>query len=60
MSFEDTMKHVEEMEGGWANNPADSGGETFRGIARNFHKSWPGWAIDRRGPKVRRYHGQTH
>ncbi|MDR1034997.1 MAG: hypothetical protein LBT40_00015 [Deltaproteobacteria bacterium] len=54
------MKHVEEMEGGWANNPADSGGETFRGIARNFHKSWPGWAIDRRGPKVRRYHGQTH
>lgn len=30
-------------EGGYANNPADSGGETYKGIARKFHPRWPGW-----------------
>jgi len=32
------------QEGGYANNPADKGGETFRGISRRFHGDWPGWA----------------
>jgi lysozyme family protein len=32
-------------EGGYANHPADHGGETYRGIARNFHPAWPGWVI---------------
>lgn len=30
-------------EGGYANNPADRGGETFAGIARNFWPKWGGW-----------------
>ncbi len=35
-------------EGGYANNPADTGGETYAGIARNFNPQWCGWAtIDR-------------
>jgi len=31
-------------EGGYANDPDDRGGETYRGIARNFHPDWIGWA----------------
>lgn len=35
-------------EGGWANNPKDSGGETFKGIARRYNPKWSGWGeIDR-------------
>lgn len=35
-------------EGGWANNKADRGGETYAGIARNFWGNWEGWKyIDR-------------
>lgn len=30
-------------EGGYANNPHDAGGETYKGIARNFWKNWGGW-----------------
>ena len=30
-------------EGGYANDPSDFGGETYRGIARRFHPGWPGW-----------------
>jgi lysozyme family protein len=32
-------------EGGYANNPNDSGGETWRGIARNYWPQWGGWPI---------------
>lgn len=32
-------------EGGYANNPHDSGGETWCGVARNFWPKWSGWAI---------------
>lgn len=31
------------MEGGYANNPNDRGGETYRGISRRFHPKWAGW-----------------
>jgi lysozyme family protein len=35
-------------EGGYANNPADKGGETYAGISRNFNPQWSGWAaVDR-------------
>lgn len=39
--------HLEVMgnEGGYANNPADTGGETYKGIARKFHPTWPGWKM---------------
>lgn len=32
-------------EGGYANNPADNGGETYAGIARNHWPKWEGWSI---------------
>lgn len=32
-------------EGGYANNPADTGGETYAGIARNYWPSWQGWPL---------------
>jgi len=32
-------------EGGYANNPLDSGGETYKGIARKIHPEWKGWPI---------------
>lgn len=30
-------------EGDYANNPADVGGETYKGIARKFWPNWSGW-----------------
>jgi len=32
-------------EGGYANNPNDHGGETYKGIAKNYWPNWSGWAI---------------
>lgn len=32
-------------EGGYAHDPADRGGETYRGIARNHHPGWEGWPL---------------
>lgn len=32
-------------EGGYANNPNDSGGETYAGVARNYWPKWSGWPI---------------
>lgn len=32
-------------EGYYANDPADTGGETYRGIARKHNPNWSGWAI---------------
>ena len=44
----ETMIH---NEGGYqlTNVASDRGGQTYAGIARNFHSSWPGWAIIDRG-----------
>lgn len=36
-------KEVMSNEGGYANNPADRGGETYKGVARNFWPKWGGW-----------------
>lgn len=40
-SYQKTMGH----EGGYANDPDDVGGETYKGIARNYHPNWSGWNI---------------
>jgi lysozyme family protein len=32
-------------EGGYSNYVSDTGGETYRGVARNYHPNWGGWAI---------------
>jgi len=35
-------------EGGYVNDPQDTGGETYKGIARKYHPDWVGWeAIDK-------------
>lgn len=33
------------VEGFWVNDPEDAGGETYKGIARNFFPDWDGWKI---------------
>jgi len=32
-------------EGKYSNDPRDHGGETYKGIARNMHPKWEGWAV---------------
>jgi lysozyme family protein len=32
-------------EGGYCNRPGDTGGETYRGIARNSNPQWDGWTL---------------
>jgi lysozyme family protein len=41
IAFDETMLH----EGGYAHDPDDPGGETYRGVARRFHPDWLGWKI---------------
>jgi len=36
---------VLKYEGGYVNDPADAGGETYRGIARRYHPEWTGWKV---------------
>lgn len=50
-AFAATMK----TEGGWAHDPLDRGGETYRGIARRWHPTWPGWAIVDRAKRDGRF-----
>jgi lysozyme family protein len=44
-SFESAYKKTLEHEGGYVNDPDDAGGETYKGVARRFHSSWPGWML---------------
>jgi len=32
-------------EGGYVNDSDDAGGETYKGIARNFWPTWTGWSV---------------
>jgi lysozyme family protein len=43
--FEKAYSRTGKFEGGYVNDPDDSGGETYHGIARKFHPTWPGWKI---------------
>jgi lysozyme family protein len=45
MPFEDVYKKTEKFEGGYADDPLDKGGETFRGISRRSHPGWEGWPL---------------
>ena len=40
-AYDITMKN----EGGWGDDSADAGGETYKGIARRYNPSWTGWVI---------------
>lgn len=42
-NFEKAYKIVRAHEGGYANDPDDPGGETYKGIARNRWPDWIGW-----------------
>jgi len=39
--FEISVTQLLELEGAWVADPADPGGETYRGVSR---KNWPAWA----------------
>lgn len=41
--FEPAYKHMQKHEGGYANDPDDRGGETYRGISRKNWRGWDGW-----------------
>lgn len=43
--FLEAHKKTAVYEGGYANVSGDRGGETYKGIARNFWPQWAGWAI---------------
>ncbi|MDD2366665.1 MAG: glycosyl hydrolase 108 family protein [Desulfuromonadaceae bacterium] len=46
--FEPAFKAMIKHEGGYANDPHDHGGETYRGISRKNWRGWDGWPdIDR-------------
>lgn len=48
--FEKALIRTTHEEGGYANVSGDRGGETYRGIARNYNPDWAGWSvIDRQG-----------
>lgn len=37
------LKKTLKNEGGYANDPDDAGGETYKGISRKNHPTWSGW-----------------
>ena len=43
--FTQAFKLVMANEGGYANDPDDPGGETYKGISRKMHSKWDGWTI---------------
>jgi len=43
--YRKAVAFVLENEGGYCNNASDPGGETYRGIARNFNPAWEGWKL---------------
>lgn len=45
MPFDKALEQVLKDEGGYVNDPIDSGGETFRGVSRNNNPNWRGWKL---------------
>ena len=43
MSFARAMIEVRRSEGGYVNDPDDTGGETYCGVSRKFFPKWEGW-----------------
>src|SRR5690606_35935067 len=53
-NFELAYAKTNANEGGYANDPIDRGGETYKGIARNHWPNWHGWVII---DKIKKLHG---
>jgi len=45
MGFTEALYDLIGHEGGYVNDPADKGGETYKGIARRYNPQWDGWLI---------------
>lgn len=45
MSFTNAYNETMDYEGGYAFDPDDRGGETYKGISRKHNPDWEGWAI---------------
>lgn len=45
MPFDKAYNHTMGIEGGYANDPTDRGGETYKGISRRWWPLWEGWKI---------------
>jgi lysozyme family protein len=59
MQFDTVYAATMKLEGGYANNPNDKGGETYCGISRRFHPTWFGWKIiDRINAKQKIKHNE--
>lgn len=43
--FDAAMAFTLRWEGGWVDDPADPGLETYRGISRRAHPDWDGWPL---------------
>jgi lysozyme family protein len=43
--FSKAFSIILKNEGGYVNDPKDSGGETYRGISRRWFPNWKGWNI---------------
>jgi hypothetical protein len=42
-NYKEAYKATCKFEGGYANDKNDTGGETYKGIARNYWPKWAGW-----------------
>lgn len=42
-NFEQALIQLLKNEGGYVNDTQDSGGETYKGIARKYNSKWEGW-----------------
>ncbi len=43
--FKEAFEITLDIEGGYGNDPDDSGGETYKGISRVHHPKWSGWGL---------------
>ena len=44
-NFQTALGHTLKVEGGYADDPNDSGGETYKGVSRVHHPKWAGWIL---------------
>ena len=43
--FNTAWERTARFEGGYVNDPSDSGGETYNGISRRYNPNWRGWKV---------------